>query len=346
MLAMLMLLCAACAGGNGGNTESVDSNREDKASKVAIYPVFSLYENTGRDGYQIYKNDSRLASINVPESRKVVAMRAYKTDCYVLLSRYGADSASMISAEIYKNGRPAMQFEPSFDAIDMDIEGGHFYVLGTDTQHNSVVVYRDGIRVLDMPCPARQKPCRLSSYSQDVFVAIQGPDSVSIMKNGETQLASFKGTCTEFKVSHMGYYTIADSMLYSDMERIMYNEYYRWADRELFAIPQFLSLTDRDCYVGCQSYLGSKYFACIFKNKGALTTILPDSKHIGDSDLQTYCAGVAACEGGNYSAYYRMDADGNSLMPVVYRYYFESEEKFSIDFGENKARLLFMATSR
>lgn len=347
LIILMMLAWAGCVGGKSGGHENAGGSNTEQQEQPPLYPVFSLYDSTGREGYQLYKNDSRLASINIPAGRKVLSMRAFKSDCYLLLSEFCADSASTLPAEIYKNGRPAMQFDPSFMACDMDIDGGHFYVLGRDTKSKSVVVYRDGINVLEVPESQYSRPCKVGVFNQDIYVVFQTADSAIVTKGGNNRVVAFKGQCRDFKVSHMGYYTIVDSSLYSNKERIMRDEYYRNGDREMFAIPTTVTLSNTDCYVGCQSYIDkTKYYACVFKNKGALITLKPDSKRIGESDLQTYCAGVATCPAGNYAAYYRMDADGKPLKPVVFRYLFETTESFGIDFGDNAARLLLMASSR
>ncbi len=347
----LCLIAAAmitgCSGHSNRQTHSDDDNAKHESPRKET-SVFSLFKQDNKDGLQLYHNSNRLATISIDNDREVLAMEAYKSSCYLLVSQLATDSAIVKPSEIYKNGRPAMTFDSAFVAKDMDINEGHFYVMGNMAGCDTIIVYRDGIKELTIPSSHR-KACGMGSFKQDIYVAFQAHDSVEITKNGD-KIGTVPGLCRDFQVSHIGYYTLTDSAVYSDLHRIMqHQEYYRNADKELLATPMFLSISNTNCYVGAHATIindfgqfTGKYYAAVFRNKEGFLTIKPDSNPLGPSDLQTRCAGVATSDDMNYTASYRVNSEGKPLTPCTFQYYLNDMEKFTIDFGDNNARLLMM----
>ncbi len=348
----LCLIAAAiitgCSGQPTQQSHSEGENTQHESKKKKEPSVFSLFKQDNKEGLQLYHNSNRLATISIDNDREVLAMKVYKNSCYLLVSQLKSDTAIVQPSEIYKNGRPAMTFDSAFVAKDMDMNEGHFYVMGNMDGNDTIIVYRDGIKELAIPSRHR-KACGLGSFRQDIYVAFQANDSIEITKNGD-KIGSLPGICRDFRVSHIGYYTLTDSAVYSDLHRIMqHQEYYRSSDKELLATPMFLSISNTNCYVGAHATIindfgqfTGKYYAAVFRNKEGFLTIKPDNNPLGPSDIQTRCAGVATCDEDNYTASYRVTADEKPLSPCTFQYYLNDMEKFTIDFGENSAHLLRM----
>ncbi|MCQ2252925.1 MAG: hypothetical protein MJZ61_05695 [Bacteroidales bacterium] len=342
-LFVLACLCAlaACSGDKSGQNRHQNLEDDiDNTSKPVNY-VFSLFTNTGKDGYQIYRNSDKFVFFNIDESRRVVDMRAYNGDCYLLISEGMRDSVP-VPAEIYKNGRPAIAFDRDFSAVDFDMEGGHFYVLGHygDTV---TVVFKDGARVFSTGYSSERPPVAVSISGQDIYMALQGENSVDVYKN-DTKVYTYDGKCVDLRVSMLGIFMLAEDNLYRDSESIMKQEYYRYADKEMLAYPSFISLSERNCFVGSRSHIlnhDEKYYACVFLNRQSYLTVKPDDKPIGVSPSQTYCAGVAICNEDVYTAVVKLNENGEPVQPLVYTYYFDNAEIFDMEFATD-AKLLFM----
>lgn len=322
--------------------DDADSDVQEVEAKAHHY-VFSLYEGTGKDGYQIYKNGDKFAFFNLEEGRRLVDMRVHRNDCYVLVSEHITDSTSC-PAEIYKNGHPAMRFDDGFRVTDFDLDNGHFLVLGHfgDTL---TVVYKDGVKVLQCPYSREWKPVGVSAWGQDLYIALQGENSIKVYKEDKF-LRSYPGVKVDFRVSMMGVYMLTETTLYRDAENIMGHEYYRYADKEMFADPKYLSISNDNSYVGAQSTIdGSKNYACVFRNREGFLTVKPDDKPIGKSEMQTYCTGVAVSNENVYSAVIKLTEAGDTLMPLSFIYYYNHDEAFHIDFPMAGANLLFMEST-
>lgn len=341
---LCMIAAAAMIGCSGpapqNKQDSGQAEPQDQKKKEP--PVFSLFKQYDKSGYQLYHNSNKLATIAIDDNREVLAMKTYKGCAYLLISQLASDTAIIQPSEIYKNGRPAMTFDSSFAAIDMVIYEGHFYVMGKKGSSDTIMVYRDGIEELAMQADHR-KACKLGTFRQDIYVAFQKGDSVEITRNGNV-ISSMAGQCRGFDVSHMGYYTLTDSEVYRDRDCIMKHEYYRHSDKELFADPMYISLDNANCYVGSQAQLDAQhYYGAVFRNNEAFLTIRPDNKNLGQSDILTRCVGVSSCgDGCCYSASYLTDINGRQLTPTTFDFYYNSNKVFSIDFVDTEAKLLFL----
>ncbi len=347
--AIAAIAVSACGQPQQSAQQDSGDSPSEQAEAPKPQPVFSIYGNTGRGGYQIYRNDERIASVVMDSTRSILGMRAYKGDCYTLMSRWQSDSTCM-PAEIFKNGHPAMEFLPEFNARAFDMSGGHFYVMGQMDPEN-VVVYRDGSRILSMHIDAGKTPVAVAVAGQEVYVALQCSDSrVEVTKGGKHQ-RYIPGHCEDFRVSLAGCYMLSSGILYADTV-VMQHQQHQYGGKAMYADPLSISVSSQNLYVRAKSTIhGQKYYGCVFRDGEWCMTMKPDSKPIGESPMQTVCAGIAACDAGVYVATYNTDSLGVPEQPMAFQYVFRNQQTsssqscFSLNFDSQDSRLLFLETS-
>lgn len=326
--AIVAIVAAACSGQTENQTSS--NNNEEVISTIKRPPLFSLFNNKERDRYQIYRNADKLTSFSLSSGQRPLRMHSYHGDCYILVSRH-ADSTGIKSAEILKNGKPAMTFDSLFSVYDFDMYNGHFYVLGTfgDT---AIYILRDGVKNMRIKQEPNRTPLKISIFDQDIFIAIQHNDSVEIYHNDKHEF-SLPGQCYDMKSSYMGIFTIAGDTVFRDKNSFMYRRKYQAFDTELLAAaPQMITLSNSNCYIGTTSTIDdSKKYTCIFRWQQNYTTIKPDDKRIGKSALSTTFAGITACgESEVYFASITLDEKKNPTIPREIHYYLNRDECFKI----------------
>ncbi len=344
---MLALALASCSTAPQ-QTEQRESYNDTVDEGPKPKPVFSVFANTGRCGYLLYRNSERIANITADSSCVILGMRAYKGDCYTLMSRWKNDTVIM-PAEIYKNGHPAMSFLPELKPVAFDISDGHFYVMGQ--MDDFLVVYRDGSRVLSTQPGDGKSPRSLSVSGQTIYIALQCADGQVEVTKGGKHMAYYPGRFQDFKVSRKGCYMLSSGILYCDTV-VMNHERHTFGGKDMYADPMCLSVAGGSFYVGAKSSTeGKKYYACVFKDGKWCMTTKPDSRPIDESPMQTVCAGIAACDAGVYMASYVTDSLQRPSNPKVFQYEFRNaiksarEDCFKLSFDSIEARLMFMETS-
>jgi hypothetical protein len=339
-LAIVAIVVAACSGQSEQQTSS--NNNQEEITPTKRPPVFSLFNNKERDRYQIYRNTDKLTSFSLTSGQYPLRMHSYHGDCYILVSRQ-IDSTGIKSAEILKNGKPAMSFDSLFSVTDFDMDNGHFYVLGSfgDT---SIYVLRDGIKNLSIKRKPNHIPLKISIFKQDIFVAIQHNDSVEIYRNDKHEF-SLPGRCSDMRASYMGIFTVAGDTVFRDKKSFMWRRKYQAFDTELLAaVPQMITLTNSNCYIGTTSTIdGEKTYTCIFRWQQNYTTTKPDDKPIGKSALSTTFAGITACgETEVYFASITLDEKMNPVIPREIHYFLNRDECFKIPLESADMQLFSM----
>ena len=348
ILAMLTALIAAGCGGNPQpKQQSNPMDEEIEEAPVHRNPVFSLFDIDGQGAYQLYRNGDRLASFTLDGGRKPVDICSYNDDCYILISETpngDTTDTNFCSAEILKNGRRAMELDEKLHVLALENCEGHFYVLGK-YDNSEYVVYRDGLRVWTFPVHSDSRPVCMSVFEQIVYMAMQRGKTTDIYRD-KNKLHSISGVCKEIKVSYRGVYALMSDTLYVDRNVAMKNEYYRYSDKEMYASPTMLATSDKDVLVGSRASFDNKHtYAGLFLNLQTYTTIKPDDKHIGDSDLSTVCCGVAVSGETYYYVTTILDADMAMMKPVTYYFYADHSEIFTLNFENEKARLLMITSN-
>ena len=349
IITMLMAIVAA----NCGNSPQppklpqYDTEEEEDVS-IKRNPAFSLYDSDGQGAYQLYRNKDRIASFSFDDGRKPIDMCSYNSDCFILISETPhndtiADSLRA-NAEIYKNGRRIMEFNEKFKALRLSIDEGHFYVLGKmgDSEYT---VFRDGLRTITFPAQQGSQPSDIHVFGQNIYIAIQRGATTDIYKDNN-KLYSLGGICQDIKVSFRGVYVLMKDSLYLDKSVLMDNEYYRYSDKEMYAVPTMIATSDKDVIVGARASFDKQHsYASLFVNKQTYTTIQPDDKHIGASENSTVCCGVAI----SYETYYYVTAiltpEMQMMKPIKYYYHTDHNESFTLQFDNDQARLLMFTSN-
>ncbi len=341
----LILAATLAISCGGGSTPVERTNTEPEPEPEHHNPVFSLFE--GDDSYHVYRNSERLANFPIENSRRVIDLKSYKNDCFILISEgQTQDSAAPqpIPPEIYKNGRKAMTFDPSLKAVAFDMDEGHFYVLGL-LGDNVYTIYRDGLRVMDLAKKQDTKPVDISVFGQTIYTAMQHGSSVEIFKD-KNRMFSIPGKCKDIQVSLRGVYTLCDDTLYLDNSAIMRNEYYRNADKEMHAVPKLLAVGNKHMLVGCSSSFDAEHtYCCIFKNQQPMITTSPDEQRIGKSTMSTKCVGVAISNETMYYTDIVLTPDFEPAEPLTFRYYTDHDKIFNITFTNPQTKLLFTTSN-
>ncbi|MCR5455481.1 MAG: hypothetical protein K6F33_10895 [Bacteroidales bacterium] len=345
VIALLVTAMLVGCGNSGQPREQANvSDAENEEPPVHRNPVLSLYESDS--SFFIYRNSDKIATFTLESGRVPIQMRSQNGDSFILVSESRAtDSAGSKRkpAEIFKNGRPIMELDSNLKALNFDMSERHFYVLG-QLGDSVYTVYRDGLRVHSFPVGNGGKLVDMCVFQQEVYIARQRGKTVDVYKNSK-KISSLPGTCVDFRVSLRGVYMLMPDTLYLDSQIIMHEEYYRNADKELYANPTHLATSDKNVIVGGRARLDkSRTYATIFHNKQTYATIKPDDKHIGDSEFCTKCCGVAISDETLYYVTTNISPDGELVQPLRYDYYTDHSASFSIQFDHNEARLLMIVS--
>jgi len=359
------MMAVAAAGCDRGAQPKIQNPKADESQEEHVAhcnPVFSLFDIDGHGTYHVYRNGEKAASLTLGDGRVPIGMCTQNGDCYILVSEShkkspnrdtdttsagtpppAADSPKWSPAEIYKNGRRAMVLDDRLHAISFDMDEGHFYVLGK-LGDSVYTVYRDGQRVINYPARQDGEAVDMAVFQQSVYVARQRGKSIDVY-NGDKKLYSLAGKCRDLKVSLRGVYVLVDDSLYLDRSVIMHDEYYRKADKELYAKPTMIAVSEKNVLVGGRAAFDKKHtYACIFQNQQAYATIKPDSKNIGESDLSTRCCGVAVSDETMYYATTILSPDMKQESPSAYYIHTDHSESYVIKFEDSDATLLMMAS--
>lgn len=341
---LIATLCIGCACTTPQQTQVNSYDEEEAAQPAHRNPVFSLFES--ENSYHVYRDGERISSFTLSQGRRPIDIRTRYGDCYILVSESrhtDTTDTSFAPAEILKNGRKAMILDDALTAISFDMDEGHFYVLGR--LGDSVnTIYRDGLRIHSFPVQNDRRPVDMFVYEQSIYLAWQHGRQVDIYKDNN-KILSHPGICKDLAVSLRGVYLLTNDSLFHDDQLIMYNEYYRNADRELYATPIMIAVNDKDIVAGCRSSFDKEHtYSCIFLNQQPYATIKPDEQSIGRSKFSTRCCGVAVSGETLYYATINLAADMLPMQPYTFRYHTDHDESFAIKFGEKKATLLMMAS--
>ena len=347
-MVVVMLVNNSCS--NSGQPPKLPPEgyqEEEEEAPPHRNPVFSLYESDGKGAYLVYRNSEKIATFNLGSGRKPLEMRSHNGDCFILISesrRADTTDTSCAPAEIYKNGRRAMVMDDNFKAITFDMDAGHFYVLGR--YGDSVyTVYRDGLRALTFPVRRDSKPVDMSVFGQTVYVAEQRGDMVDIYKDNN-RMYNLHGVCHDLEVSLRGVYLLTNDTLYLDKSVIMHQYYYRNADKEMYADPTLLAVSDKNLLVGARSSFDKERhtYACVLLNQQPYTTVKPDNQWLGDSELNTRCCGVAISDETMYFVTTKLTPEKRQMQPVTYNYHIDHAESFALQFEDPATRLVKLAS--
>lgn len=348
MLAMLVAIMATgCGNSAPTQTQTNYNEEEEEAIDTRHNPVFSLFDSDGQGSYQLYRNDTKIASFTLEGDKKPIELCSHNDDCYLLIS--GSQSKDTTDstpngAEILKNGRRAMELDDQLQAMHFNMDEGHFYVLGKYGK-SEYTVYRDGLRVLNFPVKEGSIPADFHVFGQTIYTAMQRGKTTDIYKDNN-KLYSINGICKDIKVSFRGVYVLMEDTLYLDRSVLMYNEYYRHSDKEMYAIPTMLATSDKDVFVGSRASFDKLHtYAGMFLNQQTYSTIKPDDKHIGESELSTVCCGVAISNETYYYAVAVLNPDMTMVTPITYHFCTDHSESFTLKFDNDNARLLMMTSN-
>ncbi|MBO7440317.1 MAG: hypothetical protein J6U21_11650 [Bacteroidales bacterium] len=347
LTALLTVFVASCGSSNQQQTETTNTADETADNSIWHNPVFSLFDTDGQGSYQLFRNKEKIATFSFEDGRKPLEMCSHNDDCFILVSATPQkDTTDSIkhSAEIFKNGRRVMELDDRLEALQFDMDEGHFYVLGK-YDDSEYTVYRDGLRTLTFPAKTNSRPTDLCVFGQTIYVVMQRGNSSDLYKDNN-KMYSIDGHCIDLQVSFRGIYMLMEDTLYLDRNVIMYNEYYRYSDKEMYSFPSMIATNDKDVLVGAHASFDKQHtYASFFLNMQTYATIQPDDKHIGDSELSTVCCGVAL---SNETCYYTttiLTADKEIMKPITYNYYTDHNESFSLQFENENARLLMMSSN-
>ena len=345
---MLVAIFAAGCGNSAPSQEQTSTTtEEDDEPPARRNPVFSLFDSDGEGSYQLYRNSERIASFTLEHGQKPIELCSHNDDCYLLIS--GSQSKDTTdstphSAEILKNGRRAMELDDRLQAMHFNIDEGHFYVLGKFGD-SAYTVYRDGLRVLNFPVKAGCVPADFHVFGQAIYTAMQRGKTTDIYKDNN-KLYSINGICKDIKVSFRGVYVLMEDTLYLDRSILMYNEYYRHSDKEMYAFPTMIATSDKDVLVGSRASFDKLHtYAGMFVNQQTYSTIKPDDKQIGISELSTVCCGVAVSDETYYYAVAVLNPDMTMQTPITYHFCTDHSESFVLKFDNDNARLLMMTSN-
>ncbi len=345
---MLVAIFAAGCGNSAPSQEQTSTTtEEDDEPPARRNPVFSLFDSDGQGSYQLYRNSERIASFTLEHGQKPIELCSHNDDCYLLIS--GSQSKDTTdstphNAEILKNGRRAMELDDRLQAMHFNIDEGHFYVLGKFGD-SAYTVYRDGLRVLNFPAKAGCVPADFHVFGQAIYTAMQRGKTTDIYKDNN-KLYSINGICKDIKVSFRGVYVLMEDTLYLDRSVLMYNEYYRHSDKEMYAFPTMIATSDKDIFVGSRASFDKLHtYAGMFLNQQTYSTIKPDDKQIGISELSTVCCGVAVSDETYYYAVAVLNPDMTMQTPITYHFCTDHSESFVLKFDNDNARLLMMTSN-
>ena len=351
ILAMLVATITIAAGCGGSEPTQQQANNaideEEEELNTRRNPVFSLFDSDGQGSYQLYRNSDKIATFTLEGGQKPLEMCSHGDNCYILVSRSQAkDSTDSVSlnAAILKNGRRIIEFDDNLQAMHFNMDEGHFYVLGKlgDTEYT---VYRDGLRALSFPAKDGSVPADIHVFGQTIYTAMQRGKTTDIYKDNQ-KLYSVNGTCKDLKVSFRGVYVLVDDTLYVDRNVLMSNEYYRHSDKELYAFPTMIATSDKNVLVGSRASFDKLHtYAGMFVNQQTYSTIKPDDKHIGTSELSTVCCGVAVSNETYYYAVAVLNPDMTMQTPITYHFCTDHSESFVLKFDNDNARLLMMTSN-
>ena len=351
LIIMLAMLATTFAAGCGSSTQTQEqvNNNDEATTETATRrnPVFSLFDSDGNGSYQLYRNKDKIAVFSFEDGRKPIEMCSHNDDCYILVSETPKNDTISdtlrANAEIYKNGRRVMELDERLKAMNFAMEEGHFYVLGK-LADSGYTVYRDGLRILTFPKLQGSKPIDMHVFGQTVYVAMQRGKTTDIYKDNN-KLYSIDGVCKDIKVSFRGVYLLTGDTLFLDRNVIMFNEYYRHTDKEMYAFPTMLATNDKDLLVGARASFDKQHtYAGIFLNQQTYTTVKPDDKHIGDSEQSTVCCGVAISNETYYYATTILSEDMSNEKPITYYFHTDHNDSFTLKFENDEARLLMMTS--
>jgi hypothetical protein len=344
---LVAMFAAGC--GNSAPTQSQTNINEEEEDDQSIRrnPVFALFDSDGQGTYQLYRNDDKIATFTLEGGQKPLEMCSHGDNCYILVSRSQAkDSTDSVSlnAAILKNGRRIIEFDDNLQAMHFNMDEGHFYVLGKlgDTEYT---VYRDGLRALSFPVKDGSVPADIHVFGQTIYTAMQRGKTTDIYKDNQ-KLYSVNGICKDLKVSFRGVYVLVNDTLYLDRNVLMTNEYYRHSDKEMYAFPTMIATSDKNVLVGSRASFDKLHtYAGMFVNQQTYSTIKPDDKHIGTSELSTVCCGVAVSNETYYYAVAVLNPDMTMQTPITYHFCTDHSESFVLKFDNDKARLLMMTSN-
>ena len=345
---MLVAIFAAGCGNSAPSQEQTSTTtEEDDEPPARRNPVFSLFDSDGEGSYQLYRNGERIASFSLEHGQKPIELCSHNDDCYLLIS--GSQSKDTTdstphSAEILKNGRRAMELDDRLQAMHFNMDEGHFYVLGKYGD-SAYTVYRDGLRVLNFPVKEGSVPADIHVFGQTIYTAMQHGKTTDIYKDNQ-KLYSVNGICKDLKVSFRGVYVLVNDTLYLDRNVLMTNEYYRHSDKEMYAFPTMIAISDKNVLVGSRASFDKLHtYAGMFVNQQTYSTIKPDDKHIGTSELSTVCCGVAVSNETYYYAVAVLNPDMTMQTPITYHFCTDHSESFVLKFDNDNARLLMMTSN-
>ena len=341
------MFAAGCSNSAPTQSQTNINEEEEDDQSIRRNPVFALFDSDGQGTYQLYRNDDKIATFTLEGGQKPLEMCSHGDNCYILVSRSQAkDSTDSVSlnAAILKNGRRIIEFDDNLQAMHFNMDEGHFYVLGKlgDTEYT---VYRDGLRALSFPVKDGSVPADIHVFGQTIYTAMQRGKTTDIYKDNQ-KLYSVNGTCKDLKVSFRGVYVLVDDTLYVDRNVLMTNEYYRHSDKEMYAFPTMIATSDKNVLVGSRASFDKLHtYAGMFVNQQTYSTIKPDDKHIGTSELSTVCCGVAVSNETYYYAVAVLNPDMTMQTPITYHFCTDHSESFVLKFDNDKARLLMMTSN-
>lgn len=350
ILAMLVATIIAAGCGSSEPTQQQANNaavEEEEELNTRHNPVFSLFDSDGQGSYQLYRNSERIASFSLEHGQKPIELCSHNDDCYLLIS--GSQSKDTTdstphSAEILKNGRRAMELDDRLQAMHFNMDEGHFYVLGKYGD-SAYTVYRDGLRVLNFPAKAGSVPADFHVFGQVIYTAMQRGKTTDIYKDNQ-KLYSINGICKDIKVSFRGVYVLVNDTLFLDRNVLMTNEYYRHSDKEMYAFPTMIATSDKEIFVGSRASFDKLHtYAGMFLNLQTYSTIKPDDKQIGTSELSTVCCGVAISNETHYYAVAVLNPDMTMTTPITYHFCTDHSESFTLKFDNDNARLLMISSN-
>jgi len=348
ILAMLAAIVATGCGNSAQTQTQTNTTEEEEEEQTSRHnPVFALFDSDGQGTYQIYRNDDRIATFTLASGQKPLDFCSHNEDCYLLVSgSQGKDTIDTMphTAEILKNGRRIMELDESFEAMHFSMDEGHFYVLGK-LDDKEYAVFRDGLRTLSFPMRQGSTPVDMHVFGQTVYVAMQHGKTTDIYKDNQ-KLYSVNGICKDIKVSFRGIYALMEDTLFLDRNVLMYNEYYRHSDKEMYAFPTMIAISDKNVLVGSRASFDKLHtYAGMFVNQQTYSTIKPDDKHIGTSELSTVCCGVAVSNETYYYAVAVLNPDMTMQTPITYHFCTDHSESFVLKFDNDNARLLMMTSN-
>lgn len=347
MVLMLSAIVAGCGSSPQPKQQTNPMSDDIEEPPTHRNPLFTLFDSDGQGAYQLYRNGDRITSFTLDGGRRPVDICSSNDDCYILISETPkGDTTDTVwhNAEIFKNGRRAMELDEKFQALNMEMEDGHFFVLGK-YDDREYVVYRDGLRILKFPAQQDCRPAGMHVFGQTVYLAMQRGKTTDIYKD-KNKLFSIDGVCKGIKASSRGVYSLMTDTMYMDRNALFKHEYFRYADKEMYASPTSLATSNKDILVGTRASFDDRHtYAGIFLNQQTYTTVKPDDKHIGDSDLSTVCCGVAVSGETYYYVTTTLAADMTMMKPVTYYLYADHSELSVLSFDNENARLLMMTSN-